>query len=206
MKGREEMKKIADCAILVLAVGCVIAASSVESFAQTDPYPNSVGIYFDEDAFGNTANVVPPAVAVAYLIATRYDGLGGVDAWRGGVSCEVPVEATIRGGGVNAFSNGPDFFLHFDVSLATPLPLSSSIVLAELSVDITTEAPIKMYLESSVEGDGLVCSSGGDERHLQPSVPCYSLPCYPAWVASINLNGPVMSDTINWGEIKSLYR
>ena len=200
------MKRIAGCAIVVLAAGCLVAAAGGDACAQTDPYPNSVGIYFDEEAIGNAVGVVPPASVVGYLIATRYDGAGGVDAWRGGVSCEVPVEATIRGGGVNAHGDGPDFLVHFDVSLATPLPLSSAIVLAELSVDVLTGAPIKMYLESSAEGDGLVCSSGAVDIYLQPSVPCYNLPCYPAWVAGINMNGPVISDTANWGGIKNLYR
>ena len=200
------MKKIGDLTVVFLiALGCV-AASTIGAIAQTDPNPNSVGIYFDENAIVNTQDVMPPGVATAYVIATRYEGVGGVDAWRGGVSCELPMVATIRGGGVNSFSNGPDYFLHFDVACGTPLPFSTSIVLAELSVNILTEDPVMLFLESSADGEGWVCSSAGVETFLHPSVPCPNLPCLPAWVASINSAGPVLSDTVFWDGIKSLYR
>jgi hypothetical protein len=193
-------------AMLALACGTTAVLTSSQAPAQTDLAPNSVGIYFDEGALGNSVTTASPGTATAYLIATRYDGLTGVDAWRGGVSCEVPVTATMRGEGLNGFSNGPDFFLHFEVTLATPLPLSTSIVLAELAVDVPNETPIRLFLESSVGGDGLFCSAGGAETSLQPSVPCHDLPCFPAHVASINQAGPVRSDPVAWGGIKSLYR
>lgn len=195
-------------AILALAVAGLIGNGfDGVALGQTDPYPDSVGIYFDELATINELYINSPATVHAYLIATRFSLSHGIDTWGGGVHCRAPLYAEIRGGGVNLYSNGPEFYIRFDVSYPTPLPTSTAMVLADLYIDIYDEDPIGLDLFSFPGGEGIHCSSSGEIVFLHPSVPCgYMPPCYPVRVASINGDGPVMSDILNWGEVKSLFR
>lgn len=179
---------------------------SSSAMGQIDPYPDSIGIYFDEGATINSQYATAPTTVHAYLIATRISS-SGIDSWCGGVHCTVPIYSTTRGDGVNSYNNVTYFDQRFDVTFSTPLSSSSTIVLADLYIPTSNEQAINLYL-SLLEGheDSYYYSSGGATIYLQPSVPCINIPCYPAWVASINWEGPVTSDTISWGEIKSLFR
>ena len=197
--------KVQKTQVLVLSIWLLFLSSSAMS--QIDPYPDSIGIYFDEGATENSQYISAPATVHAYLIATRISSPSGINSWGGGVSSYVQIFSTIRGDGENAFENVTDFMQQFDVTFSTPLLFSSAIVLADLYIPITDDQAIDLFLEPLFgHGDTLFYTNGTDITSLQPSVPCINIPCYPARVASINSDGPVMSNIKNWGDIKSLYR
>ncbi|MCP4798702.1 MAG: hypothetical protein GY893_01985, partial [bacterium] len=142
----------------------------------------------------------------AYLIATRISSTYGIEAW----GCRVmtygePIYSTIRGNGVNSFSNVTHWEQWFEVTYPMPLPFSTAIVLADIYIPISDEQPIALCVDF-LYGDGMYYLSLGETIPLHAPVWCSMPPCYPAWVASINSEGPVVNEEKSWGEIKTLFR
>jgi len=182
---------------------------NISAMGQTEPDPNSIGIYFDEGAIENVNYATAPTTVHAYLIATRISSSYGIDAWGCGVSCyDVPIYSTIRGDGINAYNNVTDYNQWFDVTFPMPLPFSSAIVLADIYIPISDDQPIGLFVDF-LYGSGIYYMyyvSLGEIIPLQPPVHCSMPPCMPSWVASINSEGPVTNEEKSWGEIKSLFR
>ncbi|MCP4143809.1 MAG: hypothetical protein GY752_00840 [bacterium] len=193
----------------IIVLSTLLLILSISAIGQTEPDPNSLGIYFDEGAIENVLYATAPTTVHAYLIATRISSTYGIEAWGCRVmTYGVPIYSTIRGDGVNTYNNVTSNVQQFDVTYPMPLPYSTAIVLADIYIPISDEQPIGLCVDY-LYGSGITDMyyvSLGEIISLRPPVNCSMPPCLPSWVASINYNGPVANEEKSWGEIKTLFR
>jgi len=204
-QGDETMRLLKMGFVLVL----VLSATSV--FAQVDPDPNGIGIYFDQGATVNSTVIAEGTDVVnAYLVLTNPSLEGNLDYWYCYVSTYLddPNQgASIAGHPVNGtniiVSNMPGSsswgFRVFPYS-EPPLEATFTTVLAELEILIFDfNSPIYLYVRGS--GDEVVYSVGTESASMNPSSGSWDLP-----VAVINGEAPVATESQSWGQLKSLYR
>lgn len=193
-------------AVLIIGLG-VLSWGGVAP-CQADPWPNAIGIYFDETATTNEVHVQGPATLHGYLVATHMQIASGIDSWWGGLISPIPVRCELRGGGSNLSGNGPAFHVNLDVTCSTPLAAATTIVLADLYWEIANTEIAYVYVDAVFESphEGFGCRSGATVVPLSPATGCTDLPCWAAWVATINGDGPVATDESTWGDVKRLYR
>jgi len=193
----------------ILVVFFIMLASG--TFAQVDPDPNGIGIYFDPGAT-EVSILVPETAEIvylsAYLILTNPAFEGELNHWAAYVSTytdnSTTVQASIWGSpieGHNVKMNMPgSSHWGFEVLLGDSPPyLASEItVLAELEILVHTfTEPINLYVWEgafySVEDSGAV--------NANPSSGDWDLP-----VATINGLAPVAVESDSWGGVKALFR
>ena len=197
-----------------LIIGLLLIGSCAA--AQSDPDPDSMGIYFDTAATINTHSTMAPFEPVtAYLVITRPTG-DGVSGWECAVEITgLPVALiwSYAGGGVNAqnpLENG-----YFEVEIGTGdlalQPVSDVCVVATMNcyvmnpTDEILFAVLPLPISTKfVNEPGYL--DGGPEPVM---VPCgvssglpYGLPC-----ATINsTHEAVAINDMTWSGVKNLYK
>jgi hypothetical protein len=192
--------------IVFLAILVAIAAGA---FAQIDPDPDGIGVYFDTDATVVSATVQEGVESItAYLILTNPSSIGNLKHWSVRVSSYHPSfsEARIVGTqyvGFNLALNMPGSGHYiFEISVGDAVsPTSSPItILAELIIFpwVYTE-PILLFVGPGFESAFYGTDNGGAD--FNPSSGSFDFP-----VAIINGPTPVAVEPLSWGQVKSLFR
>ena len=192
----------------VLIIGLGVLSWGGGALCQADPWTNAIGIYFDETATTNEVHVQGPATLHGYLVATHLQIGSGIGSWWGGLMSPIPVRCELRGGGSNLSDNGPAFHVNLDVTCSAPLAAATTVVLADLYWEIVNAGIAYVYVDAVYESphEGFGCQSGTAVVPLAPATGCINVPCWAAWVATINGGGPVPIDEPTWGDLKNLYR
>jgi hypothetical protein len=207
------MRKIV--AFLILAV---LPAAGPAS-AQVDPDPNMCGIYFDEEAMVYCTGAAQGGQLTAYFCLTRISAVSGVAYWEAAIVVSDPSSILAwspRGAGVNALTP-PEFA----VTLDTPLPWQSSLVVLEITVEVQTPHPIVFRIapigNPSVPPDPFPLpayapgSHPGFYRTLGYSFGWNLETGISNWCAVINAHDdcagdPTAGAVTSWGRIKGIYR
>ncbi len=201
--------------LLCLVCLCWTAAAP----AQVDPDSDSIGIYFDADAYIYCVNEDFGVQLNAYLCLTRASAQSGVSAWEALV--EVTSDTSVlgwnlRGQAVNS-TTPPEFV----VQMTESFPWASSIVLLEIPCSVATAHPIVFRihpvsdptitttpfpLPAYAAGD-----NSSDYRSLGYSWGWDPVTGIPNWCAVVNpagdcLDDPTETETTSWGKIKALYQ
>jgi hypothetical protein len=192
---------------------------AIAAQAQIDPGRNSSGVYFDEGALTYCTETSVGGQVTAYYCLTRITAPSGISFWE--ATMEVSSSGTIlayalRGSAVNA-KTAPEFV----VSLSTPLPYQSSLVVLEMTVGVNDIHPIGLRARPAAEPTipnspfPLPVYAPGDDptdyRTVGYSFGWDPETGIPRWCAVINPIGgcpadPLATDATSWGGIKSLYR
>jgi hypothetical protein len=185
----------------------VLFTSFSTVFAQPDPDPDGIGIYFDEGATQISRTAEIGEDVTAYLIVTNPSLTGGIAMW--GALVVASPYALVHGSttlGDNIAMNMPgnpsySFFVYCD----TPLPqLVNFLVLATLTITPIDDAAIDLFIN---EGSPdlpmyrLEDPYQGDNHFWYPISGSVDLP-----VARINGDAPVNSETATWSAVKATFR
>jgi hypothetical protein len=191
--------------IVILA----LLSLSTAAFAQIDPDPDMMGIYFDTGATTVCAGFQPYTWNDAFVCLTNASSAAGISGFEFSVDINPPLAMSplyiLPGGTLNVVM-APNFIC----GLASPLPWSPSMVL--LTIQFFPFDPLPIYFT------------------LGPSVPSDFFPPYPGYadgadpglikscgysaggpvVCAIANGGPdcgvVPTDKYSWGSVKSLFR
>lgn len=194
----------------VLLFCCLCAVST--TFAQIDPDPDGIGVYFDAEATQVAATVAVGGSVEAYLIATNPSGTGTLELWEAIVSpaSDEPA-AFIVGTPVDGFNmttgmpGNPSY--RFAVAMDAPSPeLQPIMVLATLEIFVYEEGPLGILVGGGEDIEDRCYYRTDDFYHgpettLRPSSGDVGLP-----VAVINGPAPVDVKARSWDEVKAIYR
>ncbi|MFH1844200.1 MAG: hypothetical protein ABIF77_13425 [bacterium] len=188
---------------LLIALAIVCLAST--SFAQVDPDPDGVGMYFDLDGmvYCNTFTGGPASV---YLLLTNQSVDTGVGGFEAHVDYTVPAGNfeqgwTLPPSAINV-STAPDFVVGFGVAL----PHSNAIVLATYGVLVFGVECMTFNVRASDSGN-LLYADGVDPGLLIPMQVSSNGSPYGAGLNCADCLEVVLdSDQQTWGQMKSLYR
>ena len=188
---------------------CYVGTGAV--FAQIDPDPDGIGVYFDLEATQVVTTALADENVEAYLILTNPSEVGTVWMWEGGVAPyfgEPIMElAQVFGAPVNAiniFNNMPGdprwHCLAFP-DPGTPVPLDPITVLAVLDIWVMDDTePVNLYAYGYYSP-----AQGAPFVDLNPSSGAPHLP-----VAVINGDAPTAIDedgaAATWSRIKGTFR
>lgn len=187
-----------------LATALALAFLPTALIAQPNPGPNSVGIYFDQAA----TQIATPAAAPtpehpvevrAWLIARNVSLAGQIGYWEGHIRAS-GAYGNISGmptSGQNLADNMVgDTHWGFRVWVATPLPVTDTLILANVYVGLfESGGPTWLYVE------GLNMSVSGSGVSLSPASGSAASP-----VAVINGVAPVAEQPTTWGQVKGIFR
>lgn len=156
-------------------VWCI--ASAVLLLASRAAAVDEIGIYFDESASSNclTDNLFAPVSA--YLTILEPTAVGGVSGWEGTLGFDPALYVSVAQYYGNCINVGQ--FPDFVVGLAAPLPATTVVVVARLSVFAT--APGGLWFRSS----------------SQPSIPGSTAPIYCGPSGELVPLQPVAGNTID---------
>jgi hypothetical protein len=188
---------------------CFLFALSLvpsSSFAQSDPQPDGLGIYFDLDATMVHATTTQPLQMVtAYLLATNVSATSGISGYE--------LHMGIYGALALGYQSSCDCclfgFPHIACGcLLGPLPWGPAIRLGTLTffvLDPTTVTTFYLgpHVVPSIPGYPAY-AVGDDPLDIRPfyvSSGSYDLP-----VATVNGEPPVPANPPTWGAVKALYR
>ena len=198
------MKRTSTSLAVAFLIGCA-------TLAWADQEPNSLGIYFDPTASQNETWCETPCTVTGYLILTA-PTMASIEAWWLGIDFQTTVHScALAGGGVNRSSLADPFVTFLYVQLDTPLPCSSTTVLATLTIGMdAVNSQSCLYITNYVGNYGAPddpgALSGGETIRFRPSVGIPNYPIiFPACVAAINQNAPVREEGATWGGVKALY-
>lgn len=198
------MKKL----VVLLCLASLTVAGS--GFAQADPDPNGIGLYFDADATITCVDLAPDFVnpqMIGYLVITNPTESSGIAAFECNLSL---VGAAALGSpqwtvpAINVGTGG-DLLVGF----SAPLPAAPVVVLAQYSATIFAPAPAQIFItpvqntEPTVPGE-MVYSPADDPGNFQ--ILRQSTGGIDVAVFVINGDCPVASDNDTWGGVKSMYR
>jgi hypothetical protein len=187
-----------------LATALALAFLPAALFAQPDPGPNSVGIYFDQAATEiATPSAAPtpehPVEVRAWLIARHVSLAGLISYWEGDIRTSGAYGNIV--GMATAGQNIADNMMgeqhwSFRVWVSTPFPVTDTLILANVYVGLyESGGPTWLYVE------GLNMSVSGSGVSLSPASGSASSP-----VAVINGATPVAEQPTTWGQVKSIFR
>ena len=195
-------------ALITLLALTLIAGSA---FAQIDPDPDSIGVYFDLD--GNTicgTTAFPYETALAYLLITNPSDPFGVSGWEANVSVTgnalAPQWVLSAGLDVDMSADG------FQVGIGTgalALPAAPAILLATWSGLVPNTFDVQDFLVTDVPGS---VSFGGTPGYASGSdagllIPLQVSSGFPyVTCASINDCVVIGNDDMSFGGVKSLFR
>jgi len=178
------------------------------SWAQLDPGPDGIGVYFDTEATSVQLTVDESVFSVpAYLVLTNPTLEGTLYYWEATVDggCgEGYLSPEITGSAVNAgniVQNMPGQGFFSFVSYATGFPptdlSNSAVVLAELDVS----GPFYQAASVCVWEGAFYAESGTNSAVMNPSPGSWDSP-----MAVINGPAPVANEAMSWGGVKGLFR
>jgi len=198
-------------------VSLVIALFAVPALTQTDPGPDSIGIYFDQGGVGNCATRAPFTQVTAYLVATRISDSSGIAGWAARIlfnPAEIPagVSYTLLPSGWLP-DPGPAY-PDIVVSLPWCLPAAPAVPLLVVSFfymggQVMLGVGPAYPFSASPQGPGYApCGAPGQLTALFPSgdVPWPGIPGGYV-VAAVSPTGgcPVPAEPTSWGAVKALY-
>jgi hypothetical protein len=201
------MKKL----LATLAIVC-FAASAV--WAQVDPDPNGIGIFFDLEGSVVCETAGTGSTVFAYVAITNATAAGGISGWEAHVTMNPdPLPAgyyilgwTLYGDGLNLFAP-PDFV----VGMGSPLPWSPAIEVLQMQIGVfgapacvefglrpadQPSHPGYMVYVDALDFTNIVdlqYSAGADYN-----APAAMLNCVDCLV--------VQEETNTWGGVKALYQ
>jgi hypothetical protein len=197
-------------AATILLAGVVFAAGAS---AQVDPYPDGLGLYYDEGATLMSADLAVGETAHLYLVATRLSATGVISGWFSEVffavqsGANVPLTSGIRGDGINGWIEDPwgPGTVGFDVVFATPFPVTENTVLADVELAVTDPAPIAVYGMGTF---GILRElDGGGDHYVTPHHRYDPMPPHTFYMACVNCAyPPVGTEGRTWGQVKGIYR
>ncbi len=193
---------------LLFAVALASLLLPVIAGAEPPPGPNRVGLYTLNDGNGYCNKYMAVGNDHIYLLMTRCDEPSGISGWELAITMPPTVFALdwgIQGQFVNAASP-PEFA----VGLAVAFPQATAILLADITVFVTTLDPVFAYFtivsNPSIPGE-MAFAAGDDPGNLQPLVhPTGSFANPVFGFNSGPLDPPVATENQTWGGVKSLYR
>ena len=181
------------------------------AWAQVDPGPDGIGIYFDEAATQVSLTADGPAETVeAYLILTNPTQEGTLAMWSASVGpLSLEDEAMVQGTAVMGFnmaSNMPgDVGYFFTVGMDHPYPeLTTVNILANLQILLYTDGPVRLKVGGHDEDSAYYRVDDfytGIQTVMNPSSGSQDLP-----VAVINGPAPVAEEHPTWDQLKAQYR
>jgi len=195
--------------LLVLALVLVAA----NAFAQTDPGPNGIGIYFDESGTSNFLASAPQYTMVnAYLLATRITQSAGLSGWEAEIAI-TPAPAVAPTYSLN--NNGLNVLTApiFQVGMATALPYAPAMKLLTISI-LNFGAPMSFAVgpctPSSFANKYPGYADGMDPGLLIGLTPSCNVPVAGRTnfftVATFMLTPPVATENDSWSGVKNLYQ
>jgi hypothetical protein len=203
-----------------LLLGCLaVMALASTAFAQIDPDPDGVGIYFDEAAYVYCTDAEVGTQLTAYLCFTRISSSSGIGRWESKI--EVSDPAAILGWALRGQATNSTMAPEFAVQLAEPLPYVSSLVVLEIELQVMNGYPLALRVwpvsdpTVMIGGYGLPGYATGDDpedfRTLGYSWGWDQTTGTPYWCTVVNPVGscddpPTATPTRTWGGIKALYR
>ncbi len=196
----------------ILFIAAVFLLASLGSaWAQLDPGPNGLGVYFDQEASSVVQNSDGSSSVSAYLVLTNPTEMGALSFW----TCTVRPEDQGSGAvfiwgeprmGINTNypMPGQQSFTFFVSNESPGIPsLEPVLVLADLTIDLGGYSqPVGLHLENN-SVYSLTEFTGWFEDNLvalNPSSGAFDLP-----VAVINGEAPVATDHRSWDYLKALY-
>ena len=196
--------------LVTVACLCALLIACGTAFAQLDPDEDGIGVYFDPCA---CVNCVPMEAGPqqGYIVITHPTSQeAGVGGWEAQIWCEGPavITATLYEGQSINFLNPPDYVVGLGTPLYNPF-MYPAVVVATLEFLITdTSAPVNFYINGIYKHslpERVPCYlDGADYNIIIPLQQPTGGPDIP--VATINGACAVPTETVSWGEVKSLYR
>ena len=188
--------------ILVKIVPFFLLLPASGTWAQVDPDPDGIGIYFDQEATIVAITAGTGDFVQAYLVGTNLSQIGDIDYWESHVCPDQG--ASVSGtpyGSYNYAMNMPGDPCWSCVALSPdpPVPAQEITLLAGLEIQILDgSAPIGLFVGGE---DRYRIHGSPDEHAMYPSSGSPDLP-----VAMINGDAPVPVEMGTWGAVKSVYR
>jgi hypothetical protein len=197
--------------LLLTGLVCLGAGGGL---AQTDPHPDGIGIYFDDQGISNCVSGLAEGEygpGFVFLLVTNptFPEEEGITGWECELEITGPLTVLDWGlppGAINA-GVAPVFY----VGLAELLPLANAIVLLDMTVALTGTDPVNFRIHpapvwsfgpfpvyvwpSDVDGWVPLQQSTGLDPDGEPNV-----------CAAINGECPVASASTTWGQLKALFR
>ena len=187
----------------------------VNAMAITDPDPDSIGIYFDQNADVADILVGPSVPFIAYVIIT-YPTEQEISGFEFGYNFHVPAgrEASfyrlindLPEGATDMGNNGDPLNGDYVVALAEPLPDGSTVIVVTWMFMLLENFAADLYLEAadnSIHGNGYPSyDAQGSSIGLKYSGACWG---DGNLVAMINTFCPMDVESSSFGSVKSLYR
>ncbi len=180
------------------------------ALAQVDPDVDMMGIYFDQHANDVCSDLPLYTPTDLYICITNASSSSGISGWEASVTINpapaIPPTYSLLGTGALNVSAAPDFI----VGLATPIPWSTSISVARITVTMLTADPIFFILDRAATGSfgnfpGY--AAGDDPGHLQScgfSVGAADI-CAVGNMGEEDC-GVLPADDDTWGGVKALFR
>lgn len=200
--------------LVVLLLASLVATSA---FAQIDPDPDSMGIYFDLGATDNCWSTGASIPFFAYLVLANPTA-PEINAYELGMELVVPagmegmvfrLASTIANGAVSGVDVGENDALGGDyiVGLAAPLPASDVLVLHSWQYMVLAVFPVEMYIGASsapsIDGVFPVVQNAQGSILYQTALSTGG-PDFP--VATVNTDCVVGVEEASFGSVKSLFR
>jgi hypothetical protein len=179
----------------LLAALVLIAPCSVQAWCDVFNTPNSISIYFDEQATQNVVSAGIGETLQAYVVL-REPALPIIDEWVLGFGTGGAFRNFAPRNGVPTNVDGGGLF-----QLNEPLELGEITVLGTLELEVYYDGPI----EVSVSLCGHI-SYLGEEVELGNECWFIDMSGGIAWVATINGETPVSTTVETWSSVKALYR
>ncbi len=201
-------QRVLSCLITLVAVSAI----PVIARSQTVDTPCALVVYFDEGATVRSWYGTGPVAA--YVVAgpmVYWDGTHEVpyqalERWSGQISLApmsnlASAVVTPRGGVAPVVIDPVLGVASLDVTLAPALPLDGRTVVADLALDVLSQAPTQIRLW------GMSYRADGQESWFSMLT---SGPDGPMdltdWVANINAPAPIAVTPQSWGAVKQLFR
>jgi hypothetical protein len=186
----------------VLGILALLLTVGSSAWAQLDPDPDGLGVYFDQAANLVTTTAESGQNVTAYLIGTHLSLPGDLGYWQARLCPWGPAE--IHGNPVNSYNYnmnmpGDPCWSCYAMAMDPAVPAQDITILAELQIMLWEGGdPVLIFIQDEA-AYGIFGS--GEETGFRPSSGSWDLP-----VATINGPAPVAAVSRTWDSLKTLYR
>jgi hypothetical protein len=193
--------------IPLIAAGIILLIGSVAVAGPTDPDPDGIGIYLDQQGLANNVHIAPGVPVQLFVLLTLCSAPSGVFGWE----CIIEIHGNALVMGWNLAGIGPINFEQppsFEVGLGLPTPWTPAILLVDCWLMAMDSEPILFFIHPGVLNsceDDLPCYVPGNDiydlRTMYPSSGSTTQPVF-----AINDGEPVTVVSATWGDVKAMYR
>lgn len=190
-----------------LVLGLVLLMAST-AFAQVDPDPNGIGLYFD-GAYMTRCGSAASGMLPLYLVASNLSTPGGLGGWEAMVTMNAPglmfLSAVLAGQGPINLYTAPEF----QVGLGVPMEFAPNLLLATINYFVMAGTPGTFYIGPIVHPQSIAgecCfADGADVGNLVPFQAPQGLWTLPAALLNTPCDlVPVQDNT--WGGVKGMFK